>query len=179
MVFKMAHGSLFAVLLRSPWWYSVLIAMAIIAISVLIAGGQYVVLGIFTSLPFLGIAAFALYKQALLPSDERVLEVVEQARSMPALKIAHKIAQSYTPHRYDSAAFSGDVAELEITRGNKKLLLSTKRFKAGNTGIEQPQAICTLRWATCRTLPCPLPSRTTLKSFKLGALPPTSMARCK
>jgi len=77
MVFKMAHGSLFAVLLRSP-----------------------------------------------------------QARSMPALKIAHKIAQSYTPHRYDSAAFSGDVAELEITRGNKKLLLSTKRFKAGNTGIE-------------------------------------------
>ena len=55
---------------------------------------------------------------------------------MPARQIAEKIAESYIEKRYDSRAFSGNEAELELERGNRKLLLCSKRFKAANTGIE-------------------------------------------
>jgi len=63
MALRMSENSLFAVLLRSPWWYSVLIGFFLIAISLLIVGGKYLVLGIFASLPFFGIAGFAGYRQ--------------------------------------------------------------------------------------------------------------------
>lgn len=136
MAFKMAKGSLFAVLLRSPWWYSVLISLSFIAISLVVLGGQYVILGIFGALPFFGIAGFAGYKQSQQPSQNRVLEVAQFAQKMPAAQIAEKIANSYIEIRFDSEAFKGSAADLVLTRGNRTLLLSSKRFKVANTGIE-------------------------------------------
>ena len=136
MALKMSQNSLFAILLRSAWWYSVLIGVVFIALSASIAGGQYIVLGIVSALPFFAIAAYAGYNQFQLPSGKRVLEVAEQARSMPAASIADKIANEYVKRRFDSTAFKGGAADLVLERGNRKLLLSTKRFKAANTGIE-------------------------------------------
>lgn len=136
MAFAMAKNSLFAVLLRSPWWYSVVTGMVLIAISAVLFDGQYLPLGIFAALPFFGIACFAGYRQSKLPSQKRIQEVDEQARKMPARKIAEKIADSYTRERFDSAVFKGNEAELELTRGNRKYLLSSKRFKVANTGVE-------------------------------------------
>lgn len=136
MAFKLAQGSLFAVLLRSAWWYSVSIGLVFIAISLVFADGQYVLLGIFTALPFFGIAGYAGYKQSQLPSQKRVLEVARQARKMPAAKIAEKIADGYAQERFESHAFKGEVADLELTRGHQKIVLCTKRFKVANIGIE-------------------------------------------
>lgn len=135
MAFKMNKSSLFAVLLRSQWWYSALVGIGAIALGMIVMRGEYLILGIFGSLPFFGIAGFAGYKQSLQPRQKRVLEVDEQARTMTANQIADKIAQSYLNERYDSDAFKGDAAELILTRGNKTILLSSKRFKVGNTGI--------------------------------------------
>lgn len=136
MAFKMAKSSLFAILLRSPWWYSAFIGLSFIAISGIVAGGQYVILGIFSSLPFFGIAGSAGYRQLQQPSQKRVLEIAQLARSMPSAEIAEKIASRYREARYESNAFKGNTADLELTRGHIKLLLSSKRFKVANTGIE-------------------------------------------
>jgi restriction system protein len=136
MAFKMAKGSLFAKLMRSPWWYSVIIGLLFIAASLLIAGGQYVILGIAGSLPFFGIAGHAGYKQSQQPSHKRVLEVAQQVQKMRAGQIAEKIADSYIENGYESNVFKGNAADLELTRGYRKILLCSKRFKVGNTGIE-------------------------------------------
>lgn len=135
MAFRMNQNSLFAILLRSPWWYAVLIGIFVIAVSLAIAGGKFLLLGIFGAIPFLGIGAYAGHKQAQLPSQKRVLEVTSEARKMPAKQIAEKVADSYIQERYDSEVFNGGAAELVLTRGQHKLLLASKRFKAGNTGI--------------------------------------------
>ncbi|MFK7858225.1 MAG: restriction endonuclease [Granulosicoccus sp.] len=132
----MSQSSLFAVLLRSPWWYSVLIGIVLIAISSIIVNGQYLALGVFAALPFFGIAGYAGYKQSQQPGKKRVLEVNEQARKMPAEQIAEKIAASYREARFDSSAFKGKAADLELSRGNRTLLLCARRFKVANTGIE-------------------------------------------
>jgi restriction system protein len=136
MAFKMAKGSLFAVLLRSPWWYSVLIGLFFIAASLPIANGKYVILGITAALPFFGIAGYAAYKQSKLPSQKRVFEVAEQARKMRASEITDKIANRYVESGYESKMFKGNAADLELTRGHRIVLLSSKRFKVGNTGVD-------------------------------------------
>ncbi len=53
MAFKMAKGSLFAVLLRSSWWYSVSIGLFILVVSLALTDAKYVVLSLTGSLPFL------------------------------------------------------------------------------------------------------------------------------
>lgn len=136
MAFKMAKGSLFALLLRSAWWYSVLIGLFILTASLLFTDAQYLILSITGSMPFFGIAGFAAYKQLQQPSQKRVLQIIEQAKKMPAGEVAQKIAANYIKSGYQSAAFKGSGADLQLVRGSRQILLCSKRFKAANTGIE-------------------------------------------
>ena len=136
MALQIAKGSLFSVLLRSPWWYSALIGLFFIAISVVIAEAKYLVLGIASALPFFGIAGYAGRKQSQLPSRKRIQEVAQQARNMPASEIADIIASRYSEQNFECEAFKGNAADRELTRGYRKLLLSSKRCKVANTGIE-------------------------------------------
>ncbi|MEH6443652.1 MAG: restriction endonuclease [Oceanospirillaceae bacterium] len=136
MAIKMAKGSLFALLLRSSWWYSALIGLFILAVSLLLTQAEYVILSITGALPFLGIGGYAFYKQFQQPSAKRILQITEQAKNMPVGVIAQKIAANYIKSSYESSAFKGSGADLELIRGSRKLLLCCKRFKAANTGME-------------------------------------------
>jgi len=136
MAFRMAEGSLFAVLLRSSWWISVCIALAFITLSLVIAESRFLVLGIASSLPFLGIAAYAGYQQFQRPSQQRIQDVAAQARTMRPDQLAEKIAATYIEKRFDSTTFKGGEANLELCRGHQRILLNSKRFKVANTGIE-------------------------------------------
>jgi len=136
MLFKMREGSLFSVLLRSPWWYSVLIAVFLLSVSILVTGGRFLIFGIALALPFLVLACLSGYKQFQRPGQKRILEVVEEARGMPVKKLASKIASHYEKQNFDIEPFKGNAADLDIERGRYKFLLCCKRFKAANTGIE-------------------------------------------
>lgn len=141
MAFKIAKGSLFAYLLRSPWWYSALIGLFVIAVSVGITEGQYIALCIAGAFPFWGIAGFRAYKQSKQPSAKRVVEVIEQAQKLPAKTIAEKVASNYINSGFQSSEFKGSEAQLVLSKGYRKILLSSKRFKAANTGIEPLKAL--------------------------------------
>jgi len=132
----MAQGSLFAILLRSTWWYSILIGLVIIALCTAITDAQYLVLSTTVGLPFLVIGGYAGFKQLQQPSKKRVLAVIEEAKKMQALAVAQKIAANYISKGYESNIYKGNGAELELKLGQQKLLVSTKRLKAANTGIE-------------------------------------------
>ena len=136
MAFKMADGSLFAILLRSPWWYSFLIAAALLALSIAVASGQYIIFGVTAGLPFLVLSAFAGYRQWQRPSSKRIQEVMQLAREMRASALADKIASAYTNEQFNAVAFKGNAADLQLTRGSRTILLSCKRFKAATTGID-------------------------------------------
>ncbi len=136
MALKMSQGSLFAVLLRSPWWYSALIAALVISVSVLLVGGKFLIFGLAAAFPFIAIAGYAAFKQLQRPGNKRVLEVSQIARKMPSREIAAKIASAYEASRYDSEPFKGNAADLVLTRGSRIVLLCSKRFKAANTGVE-------------------------------------------
>ncbi len=136
MALKMAKGSLFALLLRSSWWYSILVALFILVASLLVTDAQYVMLSIAGALPFFGIGGYAAYKQFQQPSQKRLLEITAQVQKMPAEVIAEKIAANYIKSGYEATSFKANGADLALSRGNRKLLLCCKRLKAANTGIE-------------------------------------------
>lgn len=132
----MAQGSLFAVLMRSPWWYSAIIALVLIAIGLLLAGGNFLAFGIAASLPFLGISGYAGWRQLQRPSSRRLAEAMAMARSMSPRVLTDTLAQYYRDKGYEVSHFPGAAADLEIERGARKLLLLCTRFKAANTGVE-------------------------------------------
>jgi len=143
MAFKMSENSLFAILLRSTWWYGVAIGLTLIAISLIIFGGKYVVLGLFSAVPFFVIAGIAAHRQSKQPSQKRVQEVYEQTRKMKASQIAEKIAANYVEARFDKDIFKGNAADTLLIRGNRTILLCAKRFKAGNIGVEPLKQLVT------------------------------------
>jgi restriction system protein len=136
MKFKMAKGSLFAVLLRSTWWYSILIGLVILLISLAATDADYVVLSIIGSMPFFLIGSYAGFKQLQQPSKKRILAVEEEAKTMSSTVIAQKIAANYINNGYESSAFKANTADLLLTKNHRKILLNSKRFKAAKTGIE-------------------------------------------
>ena len=82
MKFKMPRNSIFAVLLRSPWWISAAIA------ALLSVGGfaalplEYAAMGVFAAIPFAVIAIMAAWKQLRAPSETRVQAVAQAAAAM-------------------------------------------------------------------------------------------------
>ena len=59
MKLKMAKNSLFAVLLRSPWWYSLLVVVVLAFAARALLPEPYVVVGIMGTFPFVVIAAMS------------------------------------------------------------------------------------------------------------------------
>ena len=82
MKLKMSQNSIFAVLLRSPWWMSAGVAL------VLAVGGfaalplEYAAMGVFAAVPFAVIAIMAAYKQLRAPSGARVEAVAQATAAM-------------------------------------------------------------------------------------------------
>src|SRR5450759_3502538 len=75
----MAKRSLFSILSRSPWWLSVLIAAAVF-MAVRLFMPDYAAFA--ATLPFLGIAGYAGWRQSRVPNPERVAEVLAALRAM-------------------------------------------------------------------------------------------------
>ena len=68
MKFKMAEKSLFAILLRSPWWISFVLAGAVGLLARALLPAQYAGIGMMGGLPFVVIGCIALWRQAQAPS---------------------------------------------------------------------------------------------------------------
>ena len=81
MKWELHENSLFAVLLRSPWWLSLLIAAALAALLRLFLPIEFAIFG---GLPFLIISLVVLWRQIRRPSAKRIAKALENARALPA-----------------------------------------------------------------------------------------------
>ena len=144
MKFRMARNSLFAILLRSPWWISLCIAAAIFAALTLALPGLYAFSG---ALPFAAIAAYAGWKQLRAPSAARVARVLGAARGMSWEEFSGAIETAFRRDGYGVNRLAGSEADFELTRGGRTSLLACRRWKAARTGIEPLRALDAARRA--------------------------------
>ena len=136
MKFKMAQKSLFAILLRSPWWVSVCIVAVFTLASIAVLPKPYVGFGVMGGLPFLVIGIMAARKQWRAPSATRVAEALAQAGAMSWRDFSGQIERIYAQQAYAVTRLNNSAADFQLDQGGHTALVSCKRWKAANHGVE-------------------------------------------
>lgn len=144
----MAENSLFAVLLRSPWWISFLVVLVFVAASLALLPREYVVFGLMGCIPFLVIGCIAAVRQFKAPSPAQVQRILQAAAAMPARDFMAALERAYRRHGYQvSPVEDQQTADLQLTKAGRTTLVACKRWKAANHGVEPLRALDGLRQA--------------------------------
>ena len=145
MKFKMAEKSIFAILLRSPWWISFLLVAVFCLASYALLPLQYVPFGAMGAIPFFVIGLLALKRQWGQPSPAKVqAELVRLAnlswRDFSAELEAKLVKQGFEVTRLDAKS-GGGAADFKLEKAGHITLVSAKRYKAATHGVEALQAL--------------------------------------
>ncbi len=141
MKLKMPENSLFAILLRAPWWVSLLVVAVIVLASGALLPAAYVPFGVMGALPFLGIALLAAWRQRHAPNPARVAELLGQAAAMSWRDFSALIEAAFQRQGYVVTRLSHPGADLQLLKDARITLLSCKRWKAANTGVQPLQEL--------------------------------------
>ncbi|WP_295955943.1 restriction endonuclease [Rhodoferax sp.] len=136
MKLKMAKNSLFAVLLRSPWWVSMLLVLVFGLLSFALLPKAYIPFGLLGTMPFLVIGVIAASRQWDLPSTAKVNDMLAQATAMPWREFADALDAAYRAKGYTVARLNGKAADLLLSKDGQTTLVAAKRWKAANHGVE-------------------------------------------
>ena len=137
----MAKNSLFAVLLRSPWWVSFAVAVALALLVAALVPEAYKAVGVLSALPFVVISAIAAWRQAKLPSAARVLATQQALSTMAWPDFAKLLEQAFARDGYTVQSGARDAVDFEIQRQGRRMLVCARRWKSARTGLEALRAL--------------------------------------
>ena len=83
MKFKMSPNSLFAILLRSPWWISFALVGLFSLAAAAVLPREYLFAGILGTFPFFAVGCVAAWRQWRAPSAARMAAAHAQIESLP------------------------------------------------------------------------------------------------
>ena len=132
MKWQLHENSLFAVLLRSPWWVSLLIAAALAALLRIFLPIEFAIFG---GLPFAVISMVVLWRQIRRPSAKRIAKALENARALPANEFCAALEEGYRRRGFGVRRGEG-AADLVLTHKGLVTLVGCRRWKAARTGVE-------------------------------------------
>jgi restriction system protein len=135
MKLKMAENSLFAILLRSRWWISFVVAAAIFAVAMALLPREYAPFGAMGALPFLIIGGMALSRQWGAPSASAIEARLTQVQAMSWAEFSAQLEAVYRGAGYAVTRISGG-ADFMLEKGGRTTLVSAKRWKAAHQGVE-------------------------------------------
>ncbi|MPS77443.1 MAG: restriction endonuclease [Achromobacter sp.] len=136
MKFKMSQNSIFAVLLRSPWWMSAGVALLLSAGGFAALPLEYAAMGVFAALPFAVIAIMAAYKQLRAPSDTRVQAVAQAAAAMSWADFANSVEAGFKRDGCEVQRLQTPGADFALSKDGHVAIVSAKRWKAARVGVE-------------------------------------------
>ena len=137
----MAEKSLFAVLLRSPWWISFAIAFALALAAKAMLPPQYFVVGALGGFPFVVIGVIAAWKQLRAPDTAHVEGTLAQLGAMAWRDFSAAVEQAFVRDGYTVQRLDGVVADFSLLKAGRTTLLSCKRWKAARLGVEGLQGL--------------------------------------
>jgi restriction system protein len=136
MKLKMAQNSLFAILLRSSWWWSFGIAVVIVLIARLALPAPYFAYGATGALPFVVIGCIAAWKQVRSPSAARVADTLSVIGTMSWNEFSAALESAFRRDGHTVTRLAGAAADFELVKAGRTALVSCKRWKVARTGIE-------------------------------------------
>ncbi len=141
MKFEMAKNSLFAILLRSPWWISVVLALVLGVAGYGLLPEPYRAAGALSGAPFLVIAAMALRKQWHVPSAASVAATEQALSAMPWPAFAELLEQAFQRDGYTVQRGTSVAVDFELQRQGRLTVVSARRWKSARTGLEALRAL--------------------------------------
>ncbi len=133
---EMNKNSLFAILLRSPWWISIAVAAGVFAVARMMLPEAYALYAFFVALPFFVIGCYAGWQQLRAPSAERIAATLESLRGLSWDEFSAALEDAYRRDGYGVARLNIAGADLELTKSGRVTLVGCKRWKVARTGIE-------------------------------------------
>jgi restriction system protein len=153
-MFKMAENSLFAVLLRSPWWVSIAIGVVLGALGVALLPEDWRVAAALSGFPFLVIGAMAAWRQSKLPSAARIDTTRQAVAAMAWPAFAALLEQAFARDGYTVQRGAGnDGVDFVLERRGRRMLVSARRWKSARTGLEPLRALQAAREAAGDDVP--------------------------
>lgn len=136
MTKKKQSRSLFGFLVEQPWWVSFVGAMFVtMGVGALFPEDKRV-FGLAAGIPFFIIGLIAAWRQWKAPSTEKLNEIRENALAMNWSEFSAYLKRALEKNGYEVKPHTGNGADFEIIKPGKHLLLSCKRWKAANVGVE-------------------------------------------
>jgi restriction system protein len=130
------NNSLFAILLRSPWWVSFGVAAGLFALARLALPAAYAQYAIVVALPFVCIGGYVAWKQLQAPSAESVAARLEALRGLSWNEFSDALEAAFRRQGYEVERLRSDGADFALTRLGRVSIVSCKRWKVGRTGVE-------------------------------------------
>jgi restriction system protein len=132
MKWGMSENSLFAVLMRSPWWVSFLVAAGVFALMRYFLDAMFAFAG---ALPFLFIGFVAGWKQFRAPSAKKIAASLDALRQASWEEVAQTLEAGFRREGYAVKRTDG-AADFALERAARLTLVAAKRWKASRTGVE-------------------------------------------
>jgi restriction system protein len=133
---KMAENSLFAILLRSPWWISLGIGVALALLMRVLLPPEYAAPAMLGSFPFLVIAAMAAWKQLRVPSAARVEQTLQRLQAMNSREFVTALEAAFRAQGHEVRRLDQPGADLELSKGPRRTVVACRRWKAAKLGAE-------------------------------------------
>lgn len=136
MAFKMAKNSLFAILLRSPWWVSLGIVGAIVLVSNALLPTDIRVFGWMGAFPFVVIGGIALKRQWGQPSAKQEAAAMERLQALSNVEMGAALVAGFEREGYTVQKSKRAGADLLLTRQGQTTVVSTQRWKMARPGVD-------------------------------------------
>jgi restriction system protein len=128
----MAKQSLFAILSRSPWWLSIIVAAVLFAVMRLLLPD---LIAISVALPFVAIGGYAGWRQLRAPSATKVADALNLLRAMSWEEFSTLIEEAFRQEGYTVAKLTADDVDYEMSRNERVAVVCCKRWKVARTGV--------------------------------------------
>lgn len=145
MKFKMSEKSLFATLLRAPWWVSFLVMFAVALVAGALLPEAYKTAGMLGAFPFFVIGVMAAWRQRNAISPKRIQELVEQARGMGWRDFSVLVEEALRQQGFVVSRLNEGPADFQIEKNGRVTLVSAKRWKAATVGAEHLRELLAVR----------------------------------
>ncbi len=131
----MAKNSIFAKLLRSPWWVSMAIALTIALTGRYFLPEKYVFFALSFSLPFVIIGLITGWREWQLPGKSRVASTIDKVSAMSFREFQSVLEQAFKKDGYTVTRLQG-AADFKLVKAGRVSVVSCKRWKAASHGLE-------------------------------------------
>ncbi|MES2951741.1 MAG: restriction endonuclease [Pseudomonadota bacterium] len=132
----MAKNSIFAILLRSPWWYSMVIVLVFVAAARALLPEPYAPFAMMGACPFLVIGAIRAWRQWQAPSPKRVSAALVRAGVLSWQDFSSILEQAFAKQGYAVTRLKGAAADFQLLQDGRVTLVSCKRWKAAGHGVD-------------------------------------------